>query len=243
MINISLKTATCLSFLCLITTCKIQAQEVISKLEIKVKEVYLVKPDNILLVDTLIMHDKAVIQFNQGSPAFMGVNTAFIGKDCKLITKGTDGSLSENNTESLNGNDGSSLEMDIHFETLGSLTIDARGGSGGKGRDGNVEVPSTSKSDGDGTFKSIAPVKASVSGGAGGNGGDGGNVSFTYSTNRFIPRFNQYRKHNSIIILTQGGKGGKPGDLGKIEGRAGTDGQIKLVNKNLPSEPSHRQLP
>ncbi|RAU81618.1 hypothetical protein [Pontibacter arcticus] len=215
-----------------------QAQQVLSKLEIKAKEVYTVNPDNILLVDTLIMHDKAVIQFNAGTPAFVGVNTAFVSRDCKFMLKGKNGLLKENDPESLEGKDGSSIEIDIHFEKLGSLFVDTRGGNGAKGVDGNYEVQSTKKTDADGSFKSLAPAKAAVAGGKGGKGGQGGNVSFAYSSNGFIPRFNQYRKQHAIIIVTQGGKGGKPGNMGKFEGPGGPNGQIKLINKNLKLDPS-----
>ena len=212
----------------------VKAQQTISKLVIKEKEVYQVGPDNILLADTLVMHRKASIQFNPELPAFMGVNTAFIGKDCKIVAKGLDGSLRRTGVRGSDGQDGNHAEINIHFETLGSLTVDARGGNGDTGEDGVSELASTKKADGDGTYKNAAPVRAAKAGGAGGRGGNGGNVTFTYSTSGLIPRFNQYRKQNAIIILQQGGTGGKPGLYGKINGQDGKVGEIKLVNMNLP---------
>jgi hypothetical protein len=116
---------------------------------------------------------------------------------------------------------------------LGSLTIDARGGNGDKGHDGVTEErASKTLSDGDGTYKSIAPVRAATAGGTGGNGGNGGNITLTYSTADFIPIFNQSRKKKSIILLYKGGTGGKPGRFGKINGQNGTDGKVRLININ-----------
>ncbi|GAB3204368.1 hypothetical protein ABID22_003304 [Pontibacter aydingkolensis] len=211
----------------------VKAQQVISKLVIREKEVYQVGSDNVLLADTLIMHRKATIHFNHDQPAFMGVNAAFISKNCKVIAKGLDGSLRRTGSSGSDGQNGSLTEINIHFETLGSLTIDTRGGNGDSGEDGVSEIAATSKSDGDGTFKSTAPVRQAKAGGAGGRGGDGGNVKLTYSTAGFIPRFNQYRKQHSIIILQMGGTGGKSGRYGKINGQDGKVGEIKLVNMNL----------
>ncbi|MBC5992618.1 hypothetical protein [Pontibacter cellulosilyticus] len=211
-----------------------KAQQTISKLVIKEKEVYQVGPDNVLLADTLVMHRKASIQFNPELPAFIGVNTAFIGKDCRIVAKGLDGSLRRTGVSGSDGQNGSNIEANMHFETLGSLTIDARGGNGDTGEDGVTELVSTTKTDGDGTYKSAAPVRAAKIGRAGGRGGNGGNVKFTYSTSGLILRFNQYRKQNAIIILQKGGTGGKPGRYGKITGQDGKDGEVKLVNMNLP---------
>ena len=218
----------------------LRAQNAISKLVIKEKEVYQVGPDNVLLADTLIMHDKAVILFTPGQPAFLGINTAFVGKNCKVIAKGPDASERTAGVRGADGQDGSPAEVNIHFVTLGSLTIDTRGGNGDTGVDGVHELQSTSKSDGDGTFKSAAPVRSATVGGPGGRGGDGGNITLTYSTADFIPRFNQYRKQKSIILLHKGGKGGKPGRYGKIEGQDGKDGEVKLVNMNLPGNMSQQ---
>jgi hypothetical protein len=212
----------------------LRAQQVIMKLEIKEREVYLVGPDNVLLVDSLIMHNKASIQFNHELPAYVGVNAAYIGNNCKLIMKGRDASYKRTGIFGANGQDGAATEINIHLKTLGSLTVDARGGNGDKGEDGKSETPATKKTDGDGSYKSIAPASPGRSGSAGGNGGNGGNITLTYSTDGFIPRFNQHRNINSIMLLTQGGKGGKPGMFGKLEGQTGADGQVKLINQNMP---------
>lgn len=214
---------------------QLRAQSAISRLVINENEVYQVGPDNVLLADTLVMHDKATIQFNQGKPALMGVNAAFIGRNCKVIAKGLDGSFRRTDVYASNGQDGSPAEVNIHFVTLGSLVIDTGGGNGDTGEDGVSELASTTKSDGDGTYKSAAPVHAPKAGGPGGRGGNGGNITLTYSTQDFIPRFNQYRKQNSIILLYKGGTGGKPGRYGKVKGQDGADGEVKLVNMNLPA--------
>ncbi|MFD2513393.1 hypothetical protein ACFSRY_05910 [Pontibacter locisalis] len=220
--------------LLLIIPVSLKAQEVISRLEIKEKETYVVGPDNVLLVDTLVMHDKAVIQFNPGLPAFIGVNNAYVGKSCKLVTKGLDGSFRRVGIYGSNGHDGDPIEMDIHFEALGSLTIDTRGGNGDNGEDGTAErVSSTKKTDGDGTYQAISSGSPARAGGAGGNGGNGGNITLTYSTEGFIPNFNRHRNMHTIILLYKGGKGGKPGRYGKTEGKEGVDGKVKLNNKNL----------
>jgi hypothetical protein len=116
------------------------------------------------------MHRKAVIHFNPGQPVYIGINTAFVGKDYRVVAKGHDGSVRIAGVHGFDGKDGNSVEVNIHFVTLGSLTIDARGGNGDKGHDGVTEErASKTLSDGDGTYKSIAPVRAATAGGAGGN--------------------------------------------------------------------------
>jgi hypothetical protein len=208
------------------------AQQVISKLEIKAKEAYKVGPENRLLVDTLIMHDKATILFNQEIPAYIGANLAIIGKKCSFITKGQNALVRASGPTSLNGQDGGDIEIDMHFRKLGSLIVDARGGMGEKGDEGRGEVASVSRTDGDGVTKSISPMINGRAPGPGGNGGFGGNIHFTYSTSGFIPLFNQKRNTNSIILLNTGGKEGKAGINSRFQGKPGLDGEVTLINKN-----------
>lgn len=207
------------------------AQEVISKLVIESNEVYTVGPDNRLLVDTLIMHDKAVIKFTNNLPGLLGVNTAFIGNKCTIESRGRHGSARRVN--GVSGEHGGALIIDLHFASLGDLTIDTKGGNGEKGKDGrysNRPERTTITTVSEGTYTRYHTT--SVAGGAGGNGGRGGDIKLTYSTDGFVPNFNQERGSNAIILISEGGKGGKPGLYGKQEGESGTSGQITLINAN-----------
>jgi hypothetical protein len=204
---------------------------VISKLEIKGKEVYVVSVRNVLLVDTLIMHDKAKIKFESLSDTiYMGVNTAFIGKDCKFLANGQRGTNAKSGVKSAPGQHGANLVIDMHIVQLGNLTIDTRGGTGDKGDEGRGEVQSLKQSDGDGSYKSIRPQVVAEAGSPGGDGGNGGSIFLTYSTDGFIPQFNQGRGPNSINLIFHGGKAGKSGWRSKVDGSDGTDGKVRLVN-------------
>jgi hypothetical protein len=138
----------------------------IPKLVIAKGETYTVGTGNTLVVDTLIMHDKATIVFAPETQGVLQAKVAVIGEKCTISSKGKDGASSNvgiapkraedrrsiNNSgivlangEVVNadpmdhgtrGQDGGHLILELHFVKLGSLTIDSRGGRGGSGTNG-----------------------------------------------------------------------------------------------------------
>lgn len=245
----------------------------ISKLVITKGETYTVGPDNTLLVDTLIMHDKATIKFATGQLGKLGARIAYIGDNCLITSKGADGEngkalkpgvaslpgrtgkAAETGKPSTDGEDGGSLELDMHFMELGRLTIDTRGGKGGNGANGaNGRRPISESNNqighGSNTARHLVagdPATNGKPGTPGGFGGNGGNVKLTYSTHSFTPSFNQPQNHRSITILYKGGFNGASGKAGKsyishevaVEGTQGAtvekkslDGAVELIKAN-----------
>lgn len=236
-------------------------QAVLPKLEIKPGKTYHVPEGNILRVDTLIMHDKAVIQFNPGQYGILRAETAYIGNKCLITSKGADGKKGKPLEQGEDGSNGGSLNLILHFERLGQLTIDTRGGSGGDGADGkhgNMGTPdrtvTKTRAGADGkpvVELVIIPGQQGTDGTdatQGGNGGHGGDLSLAYSTAGFIPIFNKTsRNEHSIIILNTAGSQGNPGRPGKgginsSDGdlrpayfRESRAGQLELINLNSSS--------
>jgi len=229
----------------------------VSKLVIEAKEIYEVPTGNVLLVDTLIMHDKATIKFSPETKGILQVNYAIIGKKCIITSKGIDGRDTAFNKPGTQGMDGGDLDITINFSRLKSLIIDTQGGAGGKGlngKDGKKGTPDRREKqkvkgrNGQDiiTFVHIPGIPGTDGTNAtqGHKGGNGGDITLTYSAKTFIPVFNHAKAPHSIILLhTMGntGKDGKPGKGGfnskdgevihkeKLEA---TDGQVKLVNVN-----------
>jgi hypothetical protein len=259
----------------------------IPKLVVAKGETYTVGPGNTLAVDTLIMHDKATIVFAPETLGVLHANVAIIGDKCTISSKGKDGESStvgiapnrqqmrENltnrgktllNGEVINadpmdngtrGQDGGNLEINLHFESLGGLTIDSRGGRGGNGtngKNGNKGTPDRHHEKkvlgAKGQYVTevfVTPGKKGTDGSdatAGIAGGNGGNIDFTYSTNNFIPVFNNSKSKNRISLLHTAGNTGRDGTPGiggfnSIDGRViqskldeSKDGQLKLTNAN-----------
>ncbi len=204
----------------------------ISRLELKTGEVYQVGPDNTLIVDTLILHDKATIRFSAGREGMLGARIAYVGKGCTITAKGADGENGNRNVAGGNGESGGSLQIDLHFMTLGSLTIDTRGGDGGNGHVGKngskpyASTTSTVVTDASGKTQTVYKTDQ-VSTGTngelgtpGGSGGNGGDLLLTYSTENFIPNFirklksGEKQKKRVIEVLHAAGKNGKMGKDG-----------------------------
>ncbi|MBX0335164.1 hypothetical protein K3G39_18165 [Pontibacter sp. HSC-14F20] len=269
----------------------VQAQKSrISKLVIAKGETYTVGPDNILLVDTLIMQDKATIVFAPEMQGILQAHVAIIGDKCTVSSKGKDGAstqvgiapkrqevrrnLANTSTTLLNGEvinadpvdngtrgqDGGNLKLSLHFEKLGSLIIDSRGGRGGNGTNGKNGKKGTPDRHEERKVRGangqyvtevfVIPGNKGTDGSdatAGIAGGNGGNIDFTYSTSNFIPVFNQTRTRHGISLLHSAGETGRDGLPGKggfssVDGRlvhqrlaASRDGEIKLTNANALS--------
>ncbi|MEJ8756137.1 hypothetical protein WG947_03955 [Pontibacter sp. H259] len=228
-----------------------------SKLEIKKNEVFKVGPTNMLLVDTLIMHDKATIQFSPEVKGILQSNVAYVGNNCTVTSRGLNGINYTSKTMGTPGQDGGSLDIILHFERLGKLTIDTRGGRGGdgmKGKDGakgapdRIEERSVVGPDGKyTTVRVVIPAQLGSDGTSattGFTGGNGGDVQLSYSTNDFIPVFNNAEAKNGILLLTtagaygrdgqpgRGGLGRMDGKLVQLENEKPQDGKVELVNVN-----------
>ena len=238
------------------------AQDTVSKLVIKEKEAYVVGPENVLKVDTLVMLDQATIQFDPKRYAMLEAKVAMIGDKCVILNKGVDGKNSKRLTPGEDGANGGTINIILNFKSLGKLTIDTRGGNGGagiNGKDGYAGEPERTETktvrDASGKERvvtSVVPPRAGTDGGdatMGGNGGNGGNITLMYSANDFIPVFNQYdRETNSIVILHTAGQRGRTGEPGKggIASMDGTvkysdiknsqDGRIELINLNAEAQ-------
>ncbi|GAB3200428.1 hypothetical protein ABID22_003596 [Pontibacter aydingkolensis] len=212
------------------------AQSIIPKLEIKKNQVYIADSTNTIRVDTLIMHDKATIQFDPGKYGVLEARVAIIGDKCIVSSKGKDGKRSVGTVGRSTGPDpgedgenGGNLSIALHLEKLGKLTIDTRGGDGGpgiNGVNGKTGTPDRRETqtykDASGKLQTVTvtvPGETGTDGSdatRGGNGGHGGNLMFMYSTNGLIPVFNHSQRNtNSIVILSTGGRNGSNGEPGK----------------------------
>jgi hypothetical protein len=204
----------------------------VSKLEIKAGQVYVVGPDNRLIVDTLVLHNKAKIKFAANKTGTMVVKAAYVGDECTITSRGEDGEHGKRNVPATNGEDGGNLELNIHFIKLGSLAIDTRGGVGGKGyigKSGSKPVTkkvATKVMGTDGNYSTVYQTtivktgSEGESGTAAGAGGSGGDLTLTYSSDGFVINFNRNARYSQkatrhINIMTQAGKTGIPGKDGR----------------------------
>jgi hypothetical protein len=231
-----------------------------AKLEIKEKEVFIVGPGNMLTVDTLIMHDRSTIKFSSDTPGVLKANVAIVGSKCEISSRGGNGLDSELKKRGTRGRNGGDLDITMHFDKLKSLTIDTRGGTGGDGLDGKngkngikdrqeKKIIKGPKGEDIVTYELIPGTRGTDGTNAttGLPGGNGGNISFTYSTNKFIPVFNHAKARNSITLLHTVGDAGRDGTPGKggfqsadgvlehIKKVDSADGQIRLYNANTAS--------
>lgn len=209
----------------------------ITKLELKAKEIFIVGPTNMLLVDTLIMHDKSTIKFSPATQSILQANVAYIGNKCTLSSRGMNGEDANKESAGSPGQDGGDLVLIMHLNEVGSLTIDTRGGKGGNGKNGSngakgeperTEQRAVKGPDGKYTIETVfIPPKLGTDGSnatTGFAGGYGGNIQLIYSTNGFVPIFNNSKGKNRIMIENSAGnpgKNGRPGrgGLGSMDGR------------------------
>jgi hypothetical protein len=233
------------AFIMLIATPALAQQTAIPKLIISEGETYVVGPSNFLLVDTLIIQDKATLMF---APEYIGIlhaRVAFIGNSCTISSKGKDGEHHGIKTKGTAGQKGGDLAIIIHFEKLGSLTVDTSGGKGGDGKKGKDGLVQGSSNIGYENF--LYRSTSSSDGEPGHIGGNGGNIDLTYSTAGFIPVFNNSKARNHIKLYTSAGDAGRDGAIishikfitpdGKAVNNALSkpkDGEIKLINANAP---------
>lgn len=224
-----------------------------SKLIISKNQKYVVGPENVLHVDTLVMEDKATIEFSPETTGTLKANVAIVGNKCTITSRGANGLNSDSQALGTAGQNGGDLDIALHFDKLGSLSIDTRGGRGGNGGkffDTNGEIFTLREvklADGRKAIEKIpTPVgfyipktgNTGVDATTGFNGGNGGNIHFTYSSKKFIPVFNSPRgKHRITLLHTAGGQGrdgvtSKDGRLIDINSEKPIDGGIRITNTN-----------
>ena len=238
------------------------------KLIVKKGQTYVVGPENTLFVDTLILQDKATIQFATDRQGVLETKVVYVGKDCLITSRGESGKPGKDNKPGTDGEDGGDLSLVLRLKELKSLTIDTRGGNGGKGMNGKSGHPGTPDQyvkrvvkDSKGntiTITDLIPGQPGKDGGnatMGGGGGNGGNVMLLYSTDGFIPIFNHGRHKNNITILHTAGTQGKSGEPGKggnqrMDGiveysdvKPATDGELMLVNLDQQSQELLPEVP
>jgi len=202
-----------------------------NRLEVQQGEVYQVGPGNVLILDTLILHKGASIQFSPRQKGVLQVKAAFVGDNCNISSVGVNGSHGSLGVAGTNGTDGGNLDISIHFVKLGSLIIDTRGGNGGNGYVGkNGKKPRSQKTastvlDASGNPQTVYRTtlvstgtkgEAGTPGGVGGNGGD---LTLSYSSDDFVINFNHQARYAQkasrlIEVKLNAGTTGKPGKDG-----------------------------
>ncbi|WP_162427349.1 hypothetical protein [Pontibacter pudoricolor] len=224
----------------------------VPKLEVRAGQVYVVGPDNRLIVDTLVLHNNAEIKFAANTTGTMVVKAAYVGDGCTITSRGSDGEHGKRNVPATNGGNGGDLELNIHFIKLGSLALDTRGGAGGKGYIGkNGSKPVTKKEatkvmGKDGNYSTVyhtTIVKTGSegeSGTAAGAGGSGGDLTLTYSTEGFVINFNRNARYSQkatrhINIMTQAGKTGIPGKDGRSYVGFQEEGAAVITGAPIPA--------
>jgi hypothetical protein len=231
------------------------------KLEIHPYEIFFVGPENELDLDTLIMHNNSILRFDPSKPAKLIARAAFIGRKCKITAKGADGRSGNSANSGEDGEDGGKLDVFLNFESLGWLTIDVRGGDGGRGASGEsglrgkpTKTETRSYIDAKGKLQTTTIVELGDPGTdgtdatRGGSGGNGGQLKLAYDSKSFTPTFNQSkRKAHSVNILYAGGvkgKDGAPGSggIGSKNGivkytptKASNEGQIEVKRQEVTS--------
>jgi hypothetical protein len=163
-----------------------QGQVRLNKLTLAVKEQYILKNTDILVIDTLVMADSSsILLTDEKKEYFLHAAILSVGKGCQIIGRGTpgqegktgrrgvtpggpcaDGGAGRSGTGGNHGDHGRMLSLYLKQVYLnGTLSIDLSGGDGGNGGSGGEG--------GGGGTGTIAC--AGGNGGPGGNGASGGN--------------------------------------------------------------------
>jgi hypothetical protein len=205
------------------------AQVRVSKLVIDRGQIYELVNSDILVADTLIMRDSAVLVLNKlKKENYIRANVFIVENNCFIDGRGlngqqgrdgssgstpfgpcSDGSPGRNGGRGLDGTSGVNLFLYIEeVNIVGKLSIDLSGGNGGKGGNG-------------GPGGGGSPGTVHCHGGNGGNGGnagqggngaDGGSLNLSSKKNPFIQNY----IGSLINVYTHGGL---PGEQGKVGDR------------------------
>jgi hypothetical protein len=220
-----------LSFLLFISTSWSQIR--LNKLILEPKEKYQMLGTDIIVVDTLVMHDSSSIILNASKPDnFIHVKIASIGKGCRIFghgINGISGRQGENGPTQTapcrsgssgkeafpgeRGRDAVSLSFYLGVMKInGSLIINLNGGDGGNGGTGG-------RGGDGGSGTRVCPAGDGGSGGNGADGGDGGNGGAFSITCKQCSDLHLLMGEK-LIIKNYGGFGGVGGDGGQ-GGQAG----------------------
>ena len=167
-----------------------------------------------IYIDTLIMEDESILRFETSSVLI--IEHAFIGKECLW-----DGSGMGSMEAGEDGEPGRSISTVLVIESLGSLSVVTDGGRGGDGKNGTAGSSGMNGSD-------FADGGDGSNGLDGGNGGDAGDIKFHYSSQKFLPKFNEDGDH-AIFFSNKGGERGNGGE----GGRGGKPGQPVAERDNV----------
>jgi hypothetical protein len=220
------------------------AQIHVSKLIIKKNQKYIFEQTDIVVADTLIMEDSAVIVLNPlKRENYLHAKVMIVGNNCSIQGNGINGTQGRagrpgnspvgpcksatNGTaggRGLDGTSGVNLFLYIDKVTMkNSLTIDLHGGDGGTGGKGGEGGSGTS-----GTVHCPGG-----NGGVGGNAGNGANGGNGGSLTIHCPEVLKEQLNKNLKIKNyggqfgKGGRGGYPGSagLGPTRGRPGMPGE------------------
>jgi hypothetical protein len=218
-----------LCFLALLLSCCAPAwgQIRLTKLVLQPKQVYELTGSDILVVDTLIMHDSSRIVFSRLKPdIFIHAKKAIFYSGVRFEGKGihglpgrkgrtgtspsspcSDGGVGMKGTEGTSGGAGINLSLFLaDISVKGTLLIDVSGGDGG---DGGAGGPGG----GGGPGTRLCPGGNGGAGAAGANGGNGGAAGTVTFTSIAIPEL-RFMLGEKIYISNYGGNHGLGGDGG-----------------------------
>ena len=212
-------------------------------------------------VEMFVMEDNATLIISDLSSWSLIANTAEIGQNCKVIGNGKKGSTPKTAAGSGKaskcksgktgktgkaggkGKNGVNIKIKTTFLTLGSLTIEAKGGKGGNGgKGGKGQNGGSEKFDNLG-FRVCGGGHGGQGGkgGTAGKGGNGGNISIYYnvadSDNKTPKLSNNPNDKQGVIRVYnsrgnngtsgKGGEGGKEGHSSKTDGDKGQGGNAQ----------------
>jgi hypothetical protein len=221
----------------------------LSKLVLNAKQIYEIKESDILVVDSLIMHDSSKIILNKlKRENFIHAKVAVFYRRAMIDGRGangipgrkgkpgnspmspcTNGSPGTMGTEGTNGAHGTNVSFYIsEIMIRGNVAIDVSGGAAGDGGDGG-------NGGGGGPGTRLCKGGSGGAGGAGasgGNGGDAGSVSF------ICPKIPELRLMlgEKIIVRNYGGDRG----VGGTGGGGGYSGLSALQDSKMDGKPGRK---
>jgi hypothetical protein len=214
----------------------------LSKLVLKAKQIYEIKDSDILVVDSLIMHDSSKIILNKLKPEnFIHAKVAVFFRGALIDGRGANGipgrkgkpgnspmSPCTNGTAGTMGSEGTNgghgINVSFYFSEIvirGNVAIDVSGGAAGDGGDGG-------NGGGGGPGTRLCKGGSGGQGGAGANGGNGGNAG---SVSFVCPKIPELRLMlgEKIIVRNYGGDRG----VGGTGGAGGYSGLSALQDSKM----------
>jgi hypothetical protein len=209
------------------------AQIRLNKLVIEAKEKYQILGTDIIVVDTLVMHDSSSIILNSlKQDNFIHAKIASFGHGCAIYGHGVNGAFGKHGEKGVtqsapcrNGAPGKNassgergkdaINLSIYLTVMridGSLIVNLNGGDGGKGGSGG-------RGGDGGSGTRVCPAGDGGSGGNGADGGDGGNAGALSISCKQCPNLHLIIGEK-LIVKNYGGFGGVGGD-GGAGGQAG----------------------